>query len=43
MSALRSARNQAIIRTLGRRGQEAFDAVHMHPVRREVADAMVEK
>jgi hypothetical protein len=40
MSALRSARNQAIIRTLGRRGQEAFDAVHMHPVRREVADAM---
>ena len=39
MQALRNPQNQRAIQRLAP-GHEPFDAVHMHPVRREVADSM---
>ena len=39
MQALRNPQNQVAIQKLAP-GHEPFDAVHMHPVRREVADSM---
>ena len=39
MQALRNPQNQAAMRRLAP-GREPFDAVHMHPVRREVTDSM---
>ena len=39
MQALRNPQNQAAMRRLAP-GHEPFDAVHMHPVRREVTDSM---
>ena len=39
MQALRNPQNQAAMRRLAP-GHEPFDAVHMHPVRREVTDTM---